>query len=78
MVQRGFEAMLGDLFQRGAFAGTTAATAFQVVTDESLNTPQSIDQGRFIVELRVAPSRPMTFLTLRLVQTGDRVGVTGA
>jgi phage tail sheath protein FI len=78
LVQRGFEALLGDLFQRGAFAGSTVDTAFQVVTGESLNTRQSIDQGRFIVELRVAPSRPLTFVTIRLVQTGERVSVTGA
>jgi hypothetical protein len=78
MVQRGFEAMLTDLFQRGAFAAATAARAFQVVTGESLNTRPSVDKGRFIVELRVAPSRPMTFLTLRLVQTGERVAVIGA
>jgi hypothetical protein len=78
MVQRGFEAMLGDLFQRGAFAGRTAGDAFQVVADGAINTAASIDQGRFIVELRVAPSRPLTFLTLRLVQTGDRVAVSGA
>ncbi len=71
-VQRGFEAMLGEMFVRGAFAGATPQTSFQVVTGDSLNTPQSIDQGRFIVELRVAPSLPMTFLTIRLVQTGDR------
>lgn len=77
MVQRGFEERLGDLFQRGAFAGPTAATGFQVVTGESLNTPQSVAQGRFYVELRVAPSRPMVFVTLRLVQSGDRVSVTG-
>ena len=38
----------------------------------SLNTAQSVDQGRFIVELRVAPSLPMSFLTVRLVQSGDR------
>lgn len=78
MVQRGFEATLGDLFQRGAFAGTFEDEAFRVVTDPTLNTRQSADLGRFIVELRVAPSRPMTFLTLRLVQTGERVAVTGA
>jgi phage tail sheath protein FI len=71
-VQRGFEAMLGEMFARGAFAGATPATSFQVVTGDSLNTPQSVDQGRFIVELRVAPSLPMTFMTIRLVQTGDR------
>ena len=45
---------------------------FQVVTDDSLNTPQSVDLGRFIIELRVAPSLPMRFLTIRLLQTSDR------
>jgi hypothetical protein len=75
-VERGFEAMLGDMFVRGAFAGKTPATAFQVVTSNSLNTPQRVEQGRFIVELKVAPSLPMTFLTVRLVQTGDKTTVT--
>ncbi len=72
LVQRGFEAMLTQMFIRGAFAGATPATSFQVVTDSSLNTVQSVEQGRFIVELRVAPSLPLTFLTIRLVQSGDR------
>jgi len=71
-VDRGFTQMLDGMFERGAFAGATAATAYQVVTDDSLNTPQSVDQGRFIVELKVAPSLPMTFLTIRLIQTSDR------
>jgi hypothetical protein len=75
-VKRGFDAMLGEMFDLGAFAGATPATSFQVVTSSSLNTPQSVDQGRFIVELRVAPSLPMTFLTIRLVQTGERAFVT--
>jgi phage tail sheath protein FI len=74
-VQRGFEGMLARMFERGAFAGPTASTAFQVVTSASVNTPQSVDAGRFIVELRVAPSRPMTFLTVRLVQSADRATV---
>jgi hypothetical protein len=76
LVQRGFEALLDDMFVRGAFAGATPATSFQVVTSEALNTPQSVEQGRFIVELRVAPSLPLTFLTVRLVQTGDRTLIT--
>jgi hypothetical protein len=71
-VQRGFEAALEEMFVRGAFAGRTPEAAFQVVTDNVLNPPQSVDQGRFIVELRVAPSQPMAFLTVRLVQMGDR------
>jgi hypothetical protein len=71
-VQRGFEAVLDELFRRGAFAGRTAETSYQVVTDASINTPQLVDQGRFTVELKVAPSLPLTFITIRLVQTGDR------
>jgi hypothetical protein len=76
LIQRGFEAVLDQMFARGAFAGRTAATSYQVVTDESINTPRSVDQGRFIVELRVAPSLPLTFITVRLVQTNDRSLVT--
>lgn len=78
LVQRGFEALLDRMFLRGAFAGNTADTSYQVVTGESLNTRQSVEQGRFIVELRVAPSQPLTFMTIRLVQTGDRGFVTEA
>ena len=75
-VQRDFEGLLERLFARGAFAGATAATSFQVNTAETLNTPQSVDAGRFIVELRVAPAEPLTFVTLRLEQTGERGVVT--
>ena len=71
-VDRGFTEMLDGMFARGAFAGATPATSYQVVTDSSLNTPQSVDLGRFIIELRVAPSLPMRFLTIRLLQTSDR------
>jgi phage tail sheath protein FI len=68
--------MLDEMFVRGAFAGSSPATAYQVVADESLNTTQVVDQGRFIVELKVAPSLPLTFLTIRFIQTGDRSFVT--
>ena len=72
LVQRSFEGLLGQLFARGAFAGATPGTSFQVVTGPTLNTATSVDQGRVIVELRVAPSLPMTFLTVRLLESGDR------
>lgn len=72
LVARGFEAMLQYLFERGAFAGDKAEAAFHVVTGDTLNTPQSMEQGRFIVELRVAPAIPMRFLTIRLLQTDER------
>jgi len=72
LVRRGFEGMLGEMFARGAFAGAAPAAAFRVVTDSTLNTDRMADLGRFVVELKVAPSLPMTFLTVRLVQSGDR------
>jgi phage tail sheath protein FI len=58
------------MYIRGAFAGNTPDTGFRVVTDDSVNTSSDIDRGRFIVELQVAPSKPLNFLTIRLVQTG--------
>ena len=75
-VQRGFEGLLDGMFLRGAFAGRTSRDAFQVVTDNTLNTPASVDQGRFFVELRVAPSLPLSFLTVRLLQAADRTFIT--
>jgi hypothetical protein len=75
-VQRGFEILLDDLLRRGAFAGRTARGAFEVITDSSLNTRQAMDNGEFYVLLRVAPSLPMKFLTIRLLQTADRTFVT--
>jgi len=69
MVRRGFESVLEILFLRGAFAGDTRASSFQVLVTLS---PADVEAGRFIVELRVAPSLPLTFMTIRLIQAGDR------
>jgi hypothetical protein len=74
-VQRTFEDLLDRLFRLGAFAGRTRTESFQVVTDDSLNPPASVDAGRFVVELRVAPSQPLEFLTVRLVGSQGRLEV---
>jgi len=70
-MQRRFEGILNDLYLRGAFSGAQPEQAYQVAADDSINTRQSIDAGRFIMELRVAPSRPMMFITVRLVQSSE-------
>jgi len=75
-VQRTFEDLLDRLFRLGAFAGRTRAESFQVVADDSLNPPASVEAGRFVVELRVAPSQPLAFLTVRLVGGEGRLEVT--
>jgi len=76
LVQRHFERMLRDMFVKGAFRGAQPDQAFRVVADETLNTPRQAEQGRFFVDLKVAPSLPMRFLTIRLQQTGDRLSVS--
>lgn len=73
--REGVRGMLEDLlrfmFERGAFAGATVEQAFRVVTDASVNTAQSIDQGRFIAEIRVAPAQPMEFITVQLTRMSE-------
>jgi hypothetical protein len=74
-VERGFEAVLEDLFARGAFAGATPAQAFRVVTDDTVNPPREVEAGRLVVELRVAPAVPLAFLSVRLAQRAGGMSV---
>jgi phage tail sheath protein FI len=76
VVQGAFESIMHQLFTRGAFAGDTADSSYQVVTDDTINTADDYDQGRFRVDLKVAPAWPMSFLTVRLVQEGERSTAT--
>ncbi|MCO5242449.1 MAG: phage tail sheath subtilisin-like domain-containing protein, partial [Anaerolineae bacterium] len=72
-VRSTLEALLRFMFERGAFAGRTPQQAFRVVTDGSVNSRQSIDQGRFIAQVQVAPSEPMEFITVLLSRASDGV-----
>ncbi|TVQ26013.1 MAG: hypothetical protein EA367_00500 [Leptolyngbya sp. DLM2.Bin15] len=67
-VQYQFEQILHRLFDLGAFAGSTPDEAYRVVIDDRLNRRSRVEQGQLRVDLRVAPSQPMTFITVRLVQ----------
>jgi phage tail sheath protein FI len=62
---------LRELYRAGAFAGDTEVEAFFVRVDDSLNPPASIDLGRLIVEIGVAPVEPLEFLILRITRDGD-------
>lgn len=67
-VQVRFERLLSEMFKLGAFAGKTQAEAFQVVAGSVINPRESVEAGRLMVELRVAPSLPLAFVTVRLLQ----------
>ncbi len=66
-----FEGLLRRLFEQGALAGSIPAEAYRVVADDSVNPPARRERGEMVVELRVAPSRPLEFITVRLVQRND-------
>lgn len=63
--------VLERLFTKGAFAGKIPAQSYRVTVDSSVNPPQSVDQGRFVVEVAVAPSQPAEFITVLLIRSGD-------
>ena len=67
-LQRRFEALMAELFARGAFSPARSAEAFQVTVDAT-----GAEKGQLVIELRVAPSRPLAFLLVRLLRTGDRL-----
>lgn len=65
--RRSFERLLGGMFERGAFAGRAREEGFSVRTP---HTQSDLDNGRLVVELRVAPARPLEFVTVRMLRTG--------
>lgn len=72
-----FDDVLRRLFERGAVAGATPSEGYRIVADESVNPPRQRERGRLVVELRIAPARPLKFLTVRLVQrSGQRPAVS--
>ena len=71
-----FDDVLRRLFDRGAFAGATPSEGYRIVADDRVNPPRQVERGRLVVELRIAPARPLKFLTMRLVQrSGQRPAV---
>lgn len=71
-----FDRLLLSLFEQGALAGQTAAEAYRVVTDGTVNTPETIERGQLIIEVRVAPAAPLEFILVRLVQRGGQITTT--
>jgi phage tail sheath protein FI len=62
------ENFLQDLFQQGAFAGSTPQAAYFVNCGETTMTPNDIDSGRVNVVVGFAPLRPAEFVVFRIGQ----------
>ncbi|MEU6977736.1 MULTISPECIES: phage tail sheath family protein [unclassified Streptomyces] len=70
-IRRNVTAFLTEEWRRGALFGRTAAEAFYVKCDRDNNPQESIDQGRVICEVGVAPVKPAEFVVFRLAQFSD-------
>ena len=67
-VKRTLNAFLRGLWRDGALFGATADQAFFVKCDAETNPPDSIDQGKLVVEVGIAPVKPAEFVIFRVTQ----------
>src|SRR5579875_317772 len=67
-VKRTLNAFLTGLWRDGALFGASADQAFYVKCDEETNPPESIDQGKLVVEVGIAPVKPAEFVIFRISQ----------
>jgi uncharacterized protein len=67
-VKRTIRAFLLGLWRQGALFGATPEQAFYVKCDEETNPPESIDEGKLVVEVGIAPVKPAEFVIFRISQ----------
>lgn len=64
------DSFLEGLRTQGALKGT-AEQAYKVVCGETVNTPASVEQGFFYVDIAYAPVKPAEFVVIRIKHTMD-------
>ncbi len=70
-VKRTVSGFLRGLWRDGALFGASADQAFFVKCDAENNPPESIDEGKLIVEVGIAPVKPAEFVIFRISQIKD-------
>ncbi|WP_028050783.1 phage tail sheath C-terminal domain-containing protein [Cellulomonas sp. URHD0024] len=67
-VKRTLNAYLRGLWSAGALFGASPQEAFFVNCDATTNPPESIDAGKLVVEVGIAPVKPAEFVIFRISQ----------
>jgi phage tail sheath protein FI len=70
-LKRTVNSFLRGLWRDGALFGASAEQAFYVKCDEETNPPDSIDAGKVVVEVGIAPVKPAEFVIFRIAQIKD-------
>jgi uncharacterized protein len=76
-IRRDVGAFLRLLWRDGALMGRTPDEAFFVKCDEETNPPESIDAGRVVVMIGIAPVKPAEFIIFRIGQHASGVEIEG-
>ncbi|MFB8235576.1 phage tail sheath family protein [Kitasatospora purpeofusca] len=67
---------LTDQWRQGALVGRTPDEAFYVICDDTNNTPDTMDDGKVICDIGVAPVRPAEFVHFTITQIAGQPGRT--
>lgn len=67
-VKRTLSGFLRGLWTAGALFGASPDQAFYVKCDAETNPPESIDEGKLVVEVGIAPVKPAEFVVFRISQ----------
>ncbi|MFJ4205647.1 phage tail sheath subtilisin-like domain-containing protein [Streptomyces sviceus] len=73
-IRRNISAFLVNEWRSGALFGQRPEEAFYVKCDEETNPPESVDLGRVVCEIGVAPVKPAEFVIFRLAQFSSGSG----
>ncbi|MFD0412792.1 phage tail sheath family protein [Streptomyces sp. NPDC127108] len=73
-IRRNVSAFLVNEWRGGALFGQRPEEAFYVKCDEETNPPESVDLGRVICEIGIAPVKPAEFVIFRLSQFSSGSG----
>jgi phage tail sheath protein FI len=75
-VRRTITSFLLGVWRDGALFGATPEEAFYVKCDAENNPPDSVDAGRLICEIGIAPVKPAEFVVFRIAQYSGGASVS--
>ncbi|MFI1678039.1 phage tail sheath family protein [Streptomyces sp. NPDC020607] len=74
LIRQSTATFLKGLWRQGALPGASPAEAFEVVCDDTNNTPEDVASGRVNLDVGLAALRPAEFVTFRVQHdTGNRI-----
>ena len=76
-IKRDVGAFLTVVWRDGALRGASPQEAFYVKCDAELNPPESVDLGKVVCEIGIAPVKPAEFIVFRIGQWAGGGASTG-